>query len=144
MSSKKDSTSLNQRIEEIYKQISEFGPYQLLIFVLVGITSLVPAIVGYSYSFYGAVPDHRCKIPGLDNDTYEIWGSWHQEQVEKYIPPAEKSQALKGPYDRCTLRVFQPNGSSTIEKCHQWVYSRKYFEETLMTEVNYDRQNLLI
>ena len=51
--------SINQKTDDIYKQIGEFGPYQLLVFILVGIIAFIPAIVGYSYSFYGAVPDHR-------------------------------------------------------------------------------------
>ena len=51
--------SLNEKIENIYKEIGEFGPYQLLIFALVGIISFVPAIVGYSFGFYAATPNHR-------------------------------------------------------------------------------------
>ena len=51
--------SVNEKIENIYKEIGEFGRYQLLIFVLVGIISFVPAIVGYSFGFYAATPNHR-------------------------------------------------------------------------------------
>ena len=50
---------LNEKIENIFKEIGEFGRYQLLIFVLVGIISFVPAIVGYSFGFYAATPSHR-------------------------------------------------------------------------------------
>lgn len=52
-------SSLNQQTEEIFKQVGEFGPYQLFIFILVGLTAFIPAIVGYSYSFYAATPNHR-------------------------------------------------------------------------------------
>jgi hypothetical protein len=51
--------SLNEKIESIFKEIGEFGRYQLLIFILVGIISFVPAIVGYSFGFYAATPSHR-------------------------------------------------------------------------------------
>jgi hypothetical protein len=51
--------SLNEKIESIFKEIGEFGRYQLLIFILVGIISFVPAIVGYSFGFYAASPSHR-------------------------------------------------------------------------------------
>jgi hypothetical protein len=52
-------SSLNEKIENIFKEIGEFGRYQLLIFILVGIISFVPAIVGYSFGFYAATPSHR-------------------------------------------------------------------------------------
>lgn len=54
-----NSSSLNEKIENIFKEIGEFGRYQLLIFILVGIISFVPAIVGYSFGFYAATPSHR-------------------------------------------------------------------------------------
>ena len=51
--------SLNEKIESIFTEIGEFGRYQLLVFILVGIISFVPAIVGYSFGFYAATPLHR-------------------------------------------------------------------------------------
>ena len=57
--SQNSSLSLNEKIENIFKEIGEFGRYQLLIFILVGIISFVPAIVGYSFGFYAATPFHR-------------------------------------------------------------------------------------
>jgi hypothetical protein len=53
------SNSINKKINDIFKEIGEFGPYQLLVFILVGFTALIPATVSYSYSFYAAVPNHR-------------------------------------------------------------------------------------
>lgn len=52
-------SQLNKKTEEIFKQIGEFGPYQLLIFILVGVIAFEPALVAYSFSFYGATPNHR-------------------------------------------------------------------------------------
>lgn len=54
--------NLNKKTEEIFDQVGHFGPYQLLIFILVGIIASVPSFVGFSYSFYGTVPNHRLKI----------------------------------------------------------------------------------
>lgn len=48
-----------KKTEEIFKQVGEFGPYQLFIFILVGILAFEPALVAYSFSFYGATPNHR-------------------------------------------------------------------------------------
>lgn len=56
---KKMKVTLNQKIEQIFKQVGEFGPYQLFVFILGGLISIVPAIVGYSFAFYAAVPQFR-------------------------------------------------------------------------------------
>ena len=58
--------SSDQKTDELFKEVGEFGKYQLSVFVLVGITAFIPAFVGYSYSFYAAVPNHRF----LFNDSY--------------------------------------------------------------------------
>jgi hypothetical protein len=131
------SSSLNQKIEGIFAEIGEFGPYQLLVFVLVGITAFIPAIVGYSYSFYAAVPDFRCKIPHLANDTYEVWNGFHQEQIEMYVP-LKKDASYKNMYDNCHIKVYSDNdlANFTLAKCDEYVYSREYFKETLMTKWN--------
>jgi hypothetical protein len=58
--------SSDQKTDELFKEVGEFGKYQLSVFVLVGITAFIPAFVGYSYSFYAAVPNHRFLL----NDSY--------------------------------------------------------------------------
>ena len=50
---------LNRELDQDFKQIGEFGAYQFSIFVLVGLTSCVPALLEYSYIFIGAAPDYR-------------------------------------------------------------------------------------
>ncbi len=51
--------TLNQKIEEIFKQVGEFGRYQLFVLILAGTISFIPAIVGYSFAFYAAIPQFR-------------------------------------------------------------------------------------
>ena len=51
--------TINTRIEAIYKEVGEFGPYQLLVIIFVGLVSSISVFVGFSYTFYGAVPNHR-------------------------------------------------------------------------------------
>ena len=104
--------SSDHKTDELFKEVGEFGKYQLLVFVLVGITAFIPAFVGYSYSFYAAVPNHRflfidsssyllcyslsifllfvsnrrCQLPLLANDSYEIFNDQHDLLVQKHIP----------------------------------------------------------
>jgi hypothetical protein len=51
--------NLHRELDNDFKQIGEFGVYQFAIFVLVGLTSCIPAILAYSYIFIGATPDYR-------------------------------------------------------------------------------------
>ena len=84
----------------------------------------------------------RCKIPSLENDTYEIMGEWHRELVDKYVPKAS-GKSFKGPYDTCNLKVYfndtdtnnEYSMNFTANKCDKWVYSKKYYESTLNSHV---------
>lgn len=143
--------SLNKKTEEIFDQVGHFGPYQLLIFVLVGVMAFVPSLVGFSFSFYGTVPNHRlkkkqtpvffyhfifrCRIPSYPNDTYEIQNKYHEQIIDRYIP--ESKDSFKEKYDTCVLRVFNQTDkdNSSLVKCNEWVYSKQYFEKTLMSDV---------
>ena len=139
-------TNLNKKIDEIFKEIGEFGSYQLLVFILAGTTAFIPAIVGHSYNFYGATPNFRCKIPNLDNDTYEITNDYHQYLINKYIPPPS-SKSYKDEYNKCEIKVYNLNSTENddlssnntfrLQKCKEWVYSKKYFQNTLVTDWNY-------
>ena len=73
----------------------------------------------------------------MDNDTYEIANDYHSELVNKYIPPP-KDKTFKDDYDKCQYRDYNKptNGENfTLVKCDKWVYSKKYFQESIITEV---------
>jgi hypothetical protein len=71
----------------------------------------------------------------IKNDTFEIWGKYHQELVDKYIP-LSSGNSFKNKYDGCHLRVFDQPMHHNLTKCTEWVYSKEYFGTTLATEVN--------
>ena len=50
---------IQEKIDRIFKEIGEFGPYQLMIILICGGTAIVPAIIGYSDEFVKSNPDHR-------------------------------------------------------------------------------------
>ena len=54
-----DQSNLNNQIDNIYTEIGEIGFYQVLMFLLIGITSFIPSISGYGYVFIAATPNHR-------------------------------------------------------------------------------------
>lgn len=45
--------------DDIFKKIGDFGPYQLFILILIGLTAIIPAILAYSFIFIGATPEYR-------------------------------------------------------------------------------------
>lgn len=123
------------KITILFEQVGEFGLYQLVLFVLVGLISFIPAIVGYSFSFYAATPNYRCQIPSFPNDTYEIQSEYHQTLVDKYIPRSS-ANSYKDIYDKCRIKNYIDEKKFNLTKCKNWVYSKKYFDKTLVTEVN--------
>lgn len=46
-------------IDDTFNKIGEFGPYQFLVLILIGLTAIIPAISAYSYVFIGASPEFR-------------------------------------------------------------------------------------
>ena len=43
-----------KKLDDIFKRIGSFGPYQLLLVLIVGQTSMIPAINSMSYVFLSA------------------------------------------------------------------------------------------
>ena len=128
------SNNINKKIDNIFKEIGEFGVYQFILILLIGSVSFIQSFLNYGFSFYAATPEFRCQIPELANDTYESMGSWHNELIDKYIPiDADKH------YIKCSIKVYNndtTDTNSTEKNCNSYVYSQKYFESTLTSHVN--------
>ena len=70
----------------------------------------------------------------LENDTYEIQNDYQQSLVDKYIPLKSGSED----YDTCSIRTFgnsSDGNSSTTGACRDYVYSKQYYTNTLVTSV---------
>lgn len=73
----------------------------------------------------------RCALPGLDNDTYESQGEWHDDMVKSQVP----WDADKDAYSECQLFQFHNSTNETVS-CDRWVYNQDPFETTFVTEVD--------
>lgn len=51
--------SVHDKIDKIFKEVGEFGPYQLIIILICGASGVIPAMNAYSAVFIAAVPDYR-------------------------------------------------------------------------------------
>jgi hypothetical protein len=128
----------NEDIEEVFKHVGEFGPYQLILFIFISMCAFVCSMVSYSFTFYGAVPSHRCKLPEslLFNDTFEIQGRFHEKLVNEYIPLS--SNHILSAYDKCNLKNFTVSNDTSsnfsLVHCNEWIYSTEYYKETFVSE----------
>jgi len=118
-------------VDDLFKQTGEFGLYQALVFVLVGLTACIPATLAYNYVFISGTPEFRCKIPALDNDTYEIASEAHRHLVNLYVPRTANNQ-----YEKCKLNVLNSTTNATA-KCDSYVFSKKYYTKTIVTDVSF-------
>lgn len=125
------------KFDDLLRELGEFGPYQKWVYFFTCVPALsVGACMLLNVIVFG-VPDHRCKIPGLDNDTWDITTQEQEALVKYYIPPSDDY-----PYDRCHL--YSRNGSSLFGngnisnqvKCNEWVYDTSVFKATFTKQAN--------
>ncbi|ESO88972.1 hypothetical protein LOTGIDRAFT_106739 [Lottia gigantea] len=112
--------------EEIIKALGDFGPYQKRVYFLMCLTSTFTAVQVMATVFTFGVPDHRCSIPGVENDTYNT-GSFSSQEYHY-------NNSI---YRECTITEASDNTTSTNPNvCHQWVYDKSVFESTIVSDMD--------
>ncbi|XP_067674282.1 organic cation transporter protein-like [Haliotis asinina] len=125
------------KYDDILKELGEFGPYQKRLYVLLCIPMVSLGIQIMVTVFTMGVPDHRCAVPDLDNDTYLIQGEEHAHAVNASIPAADEGTQL---YSSCHLYGVINNSrtgalqiSNTTHSCNRWVYDYEAFGANIVT-----------
>ncbi|XP_046326554.1 organic cation transporter protein-like [Haliotis rufescens] len=126
--------------DDVLRHLGEFGRYQKwLVFVLClpGITHGIRMMISV---FLLNVPDHRCAIPGYDNDTYDAQSDNHARLINATIPYVTRDGKLQ--LDSC--HIYRDDGNSTSEGanrtvvgCQKWVFDKSVFESTVSTELSF-------
>ncbi|XP_060551325.1 organic cation transporter protein-like [Ruditapes philippinarum] len=127
------------KFDDVLVKIGEFGTYQKRIYFLLCLPAINSGIFMVISVFILGVPNHRCAIPGYDNDTYEVQNHYHQMLINKTIPPPTDEKFL---YHECHLYVnrsgsYDTNNkpiNATEETCSKWVYDKTDFESTFTSE----------
>ncbi|XP_035825611.1 solute carrier family 22 member 1-like [Aplysia californica] len=119
------------RFDDVISELGEFGRYQKRLYFLVCIVAIPDAMNILGPIFTLLVPNHRCAIPGLDNDTYQSQGSWHDDLVNCSIPWSDSDEA----YSKCRLYKTDDHLTNETRKCDRWVYEKDPFRETFVTDV---------
>uniref|UniRef100_A0A2C9K4E3 Major facilitator superfamily (MFS) profile domain-containing protein n=1 Tax=Biomphalaria glabrata TaxID=6526 RepID=A0A2C9K4E3_BIOGL len=123
------------KFDDVIHELGDFGSYQKRMFSLTCLVSVPTAFHVLMSVFVLAVPDHRCAIPELDNDTYASQGPWDDDLINQSIPWLSQ----KNMYSQCEVfvkDVTQRDWNNMTRKCDKWVYSKEIFTSTFVTEIN--------
>ncbi|XP_048240205.1 organic cation transporter protein-like [Haliotis rufescens] len=93
------------------------------------------------------VPDHRCAIPGYDNDTYHVQSDNHAHLINTTIPYVKRDGKLL--LDSCHIYFDVANSTNsvanrTVVACKKWVYDKSVFESTVSTQLNFVCDNAIL
>ncbi|XP_060081317.1 organic cation transporter protein-like [Ylistrum balloti] len=132
------------KLDDVLIKLGEFGLYQKYLYLMICFTAIYPGIYALMSVIFLTAPDHRCKIPGLDNDTYDIHSTYQQNLVNNYIPPPLDGDTHD--YDQCHLYSIDYNNvtfynsnrpiNASRTECKEWVYSESVFKETFTSKFN--------
>uniref|UniRef100_A0A1Y1JSF9 Major facilitator superfamily (MFS) profile domain-containing protein n=2 Tax=Photinus pyralis TaxID=7054 RepID=A0A1Y1JSF9_PHOPY len=109
-------------IETLMGYLGDFGKYQFWQFCLQLLSAMTAAVNMLSLVTVGAVPDHRCAIPTIDDDLGTR--NFSITNLDRYIPVLE---TLK--YDSCSMYDVNSSDNVTI-KCNDWVYDTTFHKSS--------------
>ncbi|XP_061172451.1 organic cation transporter protein-like [Saccostrea echinata] len=112
--------------DELIRGFGNFGNYQRRLYIVLFLPIIFNSFSSPVTNFLLGHQQHRCRIPGLDNDTYKIQSENHQQLINLTIP-----RKLDGDYEEC---MVVSNGS--LETCNDWVYDTSMFQSTVNSQFN--------
>ncbi|XP_059145647.1 organic cation transporter protein-like [Physella acuta] len=131
------------KYDDLVEELGEFGPYQRRIFFLSCLPAIVAGIQTLIPVFILAVPDHRCAIPSMENDTYAIQNAAHRFLLNETLGIDASYGASNGwGSGECRVHVGSTelnsthHSANTTEECHRWVYDKSVFHSTFVTQEN--------
>ncbi|XP_046546413.1 organic cation transporter protein-like [Haliotis rubra] len=124
------------KFDTILETVGEFGPSQRRLYTLLSLPAIYNAAVCMViFVFLFAVPEHRCAIPGLNNDTFPIQNEAHADLINRTIPLVLNNHGDQT-HSSCIIYSAFPNASSRdvntdTEPCHKWVYDKSVYQTTV-------------
>ncbi|KAG5263914.1 hypothetical protein AALO_G00270030 [Alosa alosa] len=111
--------------------LGDWGPYQKLIFILLGLSSIPNGYVGMAMVFMADIPPHHCRLPFLNSSSYGGPGynlSLPTEEVRgEVILSRCRRYAEQGALDA--------GSNQSSERCLDgWVFSKERYVSTIVTE----------
>ncbi|XP_059146327.1 organic cation transporter-like protein [Physella acuta] len=137
------------KYDEVLEVIGEFGAYQKWMLFLVCLPVIPIAMQSMITVYILASPNHRCALPGFENDTYLIQDEYHFKAVNAAIPSFSRNgfsqcnfynhTASEDDTEAVQSKDLASNGrklNTSLQSCDTWVYDRSSFEETLVSKFN--------
>lgn len=106
-----------------WRRMSEFGKYQFFQVFLHLLAAVTAGLHMLSIVAVAGTPDHRCRVPWLENTTSL---SWDSEELMSAIPTE-----ADGSLSSCLILNPSTNTSTT---CNEWVYNTTYYTHTRTVE----------
>ncbi|XP_033739920.1 organic cation transporter protein-like [Pecten maximus] len=130
------------KFDDILIHIGEFGFYQKRLYLLLCMPAISVGCYMMMLVIIMATPEHRCQIPGYENDTFTLQNDIHRNLVNASIPLASPDDDFL--YDKCHMYTCNDGQSAancaiqnrTRIKCSSWVYDRETFHETFTSKTN--------
>ncbi|XP_035825419.1 organic cation transporter protein [Aplysia californica] len=134
------------KYDDLVEYLGEFGPYQRRVYFITCMPALAAAIQTLIPVFILAVPDYRCAVPGLTNDTFRHQSVLQERLVNHTLPWTDYDD--DHPWGSAECNVFKGRNVSnfdpshpspetnTTEHCNRWVYDQSVFENSFVTQEN--------
>ncbi|XP_064595129.1 organic cation transporter protein-like [Liolophura sinensis] len=134
------------KFDDLLVHLGEFGPYQKWLYFLLCIPAIGTGFHAVIAVFILGIPKHRCAIPGLPNDTYEIQNDFHQWLVNVTIPVKDSRSGSE--YAKCEIYNITAWGPGFIHSnetigCDRWVFDQSDFLITGTTQMSFVCDDLL-
>ncbi|CAE1142023.1 SLC22A4_5 [Acanthosepion pharaonis] len=123
------------KYDEIIEDVGGCGLYQKFILTFLYILSVLDGLQFGSLVFIAPEINHRCAIPDLPNDTYEVQDTDHADLIKAYIPQYIEDGERK--YNNCYFysnETLDSNG--TMLACNSWVYDKSQYQTSVTSDMN--------
>ncbi|XP_033740119.1 organic cation transporter protein-like [Pecten maximus] len=133
------------KFDDALLKLGEFGFYQKRLWILLQIPAMSVGCFMMMLVFQMFKPEHRCKIPGYDNDTFAVQNAFHADLINATIPPSHdvlKKYEMCNHYKGVEVGASSPGGynyyvnSTARVHCEDYVYDKSIFEETFASQNN--------
>ncbi|XP_076373730.1 organic cation transporter protein-like isoform X2 [Tachypleus tridentatus] len=123
--------------EEVLEHLGHFGSYQIVVYSLVCIPSLLVGIHIMASVFLMGIPKHRCFIKNCDNSLSEFEEPWFQYSVPKNDARGfNQCYRFKKATSTGNVSCLVTDFSNATEKCSNWVWNKEEFQWTTVSEWN--------
>lgn len=133
-------SEVRMRFENILEEIDGFGPFQILIIVLLCSPRIVLPCHFLLNNFIAAVPPHHCDVSTLDVED-GLFSNLTQEQKLTVRVPAGRDGDLQScemfaePQFQLLSNISNNTDLPTVQCRSGWVYNNSTFSSTIATEV---------